>query len=275
MVTFRGIATTVRGRLNLPSMDILRIQKAIPNALQILSERLSMDENKRHIILTPRTVTGTPTAGILDLTALVTSNRLMIDKLHLGYIYNSPTNTFTSGSVSTVADTITITNHGYSNGTRVRFTTSNALPAPLAISTDYYVLVSDANTFQLYTNPSDVDSIVNLTTTGTGTQTILTPDLADTQPLMQKNNQDFAGFSMCFASSTADKFWWLVGNSLYAFDGQNNPIATALQFNVPHSLLLSEFNSNSAIASTEDELVDLVTEIVRDSQADRDNEEEN
>lgn len=59
-------------------------------------------------------------------------------------------------------------------GTRVRLTTTTTLPAPLATATDYYVVRLSDTTFKLatsYANAID-GTVINITTTGTGTHTI-------------------------------------------------------------------------------------------------------
>ncbi len=50
--------------------------------------------------------------------------------------------------VSVANDTVTIPNHGFTNGAIVTLTTTGTLPAGLATSTDYTILVKDANTIQ-------------------------------------------------------------------------------------------------------------------------------
>jgi len=59
-------------------------------------------------------------------------------------------------------------------GTRVRLTTSGTLPAGLATATDYYVIKVSDTTFQLATSYANAvaGTAINITSTGTGTQTI-------------------------------------------------------------------------------------------------------
>lgn len=273
-LTFQTVASQVRGRLNLPTSSKLRIQKAIPNALQIFSERIAMDENKRHMILTPLSVTGTPAVGILDLATLVTSNRLMIDKLHLGHIYNANYKTFSAAAVNITTNAITILDNGFYEGLRVTLTTSAGLPAPLALATSYYIHIIDGalGSFQFLTTQGDTSTAVDFSTTGSGTQTIITPTLPMTQPLSELENPDLVNFPIAWASVDSDKFWWLIGTNLYAFKGDGQPITTALQFNVPRDLILTDF-ATSPIQTLQDEFLDVVTELVRESEANRDNPE--
>lgn len=59
-------------------------------------------------------------------------------------------------------------------GTRVRLTTTTTLPAPLATATDYYVVKQSDSTFKLATSYANAiaGTVINITTTGTGTHTI-------------------------------------------------------------------------------------------------------
>lgn len=59
-------------------------------------------------------------------------------------------------------------------GTRVRFTTTTTLPAPLATATDYYVIKVTDSTFKVATSYANAiaGTAINLTDAGTGTHTI-------------------------------------------------------------------------------------------------------
>lgn len=59
-------------------------------------------------------------------------------------------------------------------GTRVRLTTTTTLPAPLATATDYYLVKMTDGTFKLATSYANAiaGTVINITTTGTGTHTI-------------------------------------------------------------------------------------------------------
>ena len=79
--------------------------------------------------------------------------------------------TFTTTDVSfgDATGTVTITGHGLSAGTAIRFTTSGTLPSPLSNVTTYYVTNPAPNTFQISTT-YPVVSPVSLSTSGAGTQ---------------------------------------------------------------------------------------------------------
>ncbi len=59
-------------------------------------------------------------------------------------------------------------------GTRVRFTTTTTLPAPLALATDYYVIKVTDSTFKVATTYANAiaGTAINITDAGTGTHTI-------------------------------------------------------------------------------------------------------
>lgn len=79
--------------------------------------------------------------------------------------------TFTSSDVNTTAETITITAHGYVlNQVVMLISTTGAVPTGLALSTPYYVIVTDANTIQLSATLDG--AAINLTAVGSGTTTI-------------------------------------------------------------------------------------------------------
>ncbi len=70
-------------------------------------------------------------------------------------------------------DTFTFTNHGFVNGDRVVFTTSNTAPTGLTPSNTYYIVNKTANTFQVESSVGA--GAIDFSTTGTGNQ-IFTKD---------------------------------------------------------------------------------------------------
>ena len=79
-----------------------------------------------------------------------------------------------SGAVSAGADTFTVT-RSFTTGEKIRLTTSAAdLPDPLAISTDYWVIVVDATTIKLATTLANAyaGTQIDLTDAGTGNHTV-------------------------------------------------------------------------------------------------------
>ena len=71
-------------------------------------------------------------------------------------------------------DVITAAGHGYVTGESVKLTTTGTLPGGLSLSTEYYVIYVDANTFKLastYNNAVDGTQI-NILDAGTGTHSV-------------------------------------------------------------------------------------------------------
>lgn len=88
----------------------------------------------------------------------------------------SQSDTFTADA-STDLCTYTSTANIPSNiltGTRVRFTTTTTLPAPLALATDYYVIRMSDTTFEVASSYANAiaGTQINITDAGTGTHTI-------------------------------------------------------------------------------------------------------
>lgn len=88
-----------------------------------------------------------------------------------------------AGAFTAVAatDVCTKTAHGMKTGLKVQVSNSGgALPAGLSGATDYFVIVIDANTFKLASSlvNANAGTAIDLTTAGTGTQTITPTALA-------------------------------------------------------------------------------------------------
>ena len=67
-------------------------------------------------------------------------------------------------------DKLALSGHGMVNTTRVRFSTTDTLPDPLSVDTDYYVVSTATNDFKVSTTSGG--GAVNITDTGTGTHTV-------------------------------------------------------------------------------------------------------
>lgn len=86
-------------------------------------------------------------------------------------------NATTAGKTFTVLsqpnDTLTMTAHGQVTGSKGQCTTTGGLPTGLSTSTDYFVIVVDANTVKLATSLAlaVAGTAVDITGAGTGTQT--------------------------------------------------------------------------------------------------------
>jgi hypothetical protein len=99
------------------------------------------------------------------------------DELQLCYelpvysqFFESYTKTFGTSDVDTGTETITSASHGFTDGMVVRFTTTGTLPGGLSAGTDYYIVGSTTNTFQVSTTFGGTAE--NLSSTGSGTHTV-------------------------------------------------------------------------------------------------------
>lgn len=81
--------------------------------------------------------------------------------------------TFTDADVNTGTDVLTVTSHGYSNGTPVKVRTeTGTMPSGLSASTIYYARSTGTNTITLHTSYAGAtggSGLVDITATGTGT----------------------------------------------------------------------------------------------------------
>lgn len=97
--------------------------------------------------------------------------------------------TFTADDPSNV---FTRSNHGLVSGTVVRLLTSGGLPTGLSLATDYYVIPVSSSAFQLATslNNALAGTAINITTSGTGTQTVSATGLAGANFKLQCSGDD-------------------------------------------------------------------------------------
>lgn len=81
--------------------------------------------------------------------------------------------------------------NGFSTGLKVRLTTSSALPTPLLVATDYFVIRVSADTFKLASSlvNAQAGTAITLSDAGTGNQTVTPTAIAGgTIGLEQSNN---------------------------------------------------------------------------------------
>jgi hypothetical protein len=94
--------------------------------------------------------------------------------------------------INITTDTFTSTAHGYYTGLKGRFTTSSALPTGLALATDYYIIVTGVNTFQVAASMANalaaVPVAVDITAIGTGNQTFTPVAISGVSYKLQKAN---------------------------------------------------------------------------------------
>lgn len=98
---------------------------------------------------------------------------------------------FASTAVDTSADTATITAHGFNTGLAGQLTTSGGLPAGLATSTTYYLIVVNANTVKFASSAANAlaGTAIDLTTQGTGNDTF-TPTALSVVVKLQVSDDD-------------------------------------------------------------------------------------
>lgn len=98
--------------------------------------------------------------------------------------------TFASTAVDVTANTITITAHGYTEGLKGQFTTDGGLPTGISASTDYFIIVVDANTVKVATSLANAQAgtAVDITGQGTGNDTFTPTAIAGGSIKLQQTN---------------------------------------------------------------------------------------
>lgn len=111
----------------------------------------------------------------------------------------------TASEVDPTANSVTIPAHGYLTGTKLQLTSTGTLPAGLSTSTDYYVILVDADTIKFATTQANALAGTAVDITGYGTSgavntVAIVAALAGSVKL-QKNNEpeplspDYVGYS--------------------------------------------------------------------------------
>lgn len=111
-----------------------------------------------------------------DLVALTTGNLAVSSKrfeARSGQTVTAISEVVAAASVNPATDEWTVTRE-YMTGEKVRLTTTGTLPAPLAVSTDYWVIKVNATTIKLASSLTDAYNgvAINITTAGTGSHTV-------------------------------------------------------------------------------------------------------
>jgi len=107
-------------------------------------------------------------------------------------------------------------------GTPVTFTTTNTLPAPLAISTTYYLIFVDSLTYKLATSWANAKAgtEIDITTTGTGTHTLVAPVMQMITKFVEGGSSSYSDggtiygvdlFNRVFVYNLALSNWQIVG----------------------------------------------------------------
>ncbi len=161
--------------------------------------------------LTPTGITGSPSAAVVTFTNTA-----------YGTVGNANTISFTTatgGALSNTAwsggidATLTKTAHGLISGILGEMTTSSALPTGLSTSTDYWVIVIDANTFTLASSlaNSQAGTRIQFTDNGTGNQTFTPEAISGIVVKLQMSNDginftDISGKTVTI-SATGSVLW--------------------------------------------------------------------
>lgn len=109
-------------------------------------------------------------------------------------------------------DLCTAASHGFKTGLKVRGTTTTTLPAGLALSTDYFVIVVSANTFKLASSLANAQAgtAIDITDAGTGTHTLTPTAIAGGSVKLQASFDDITYFDLGVSNNitaTADFFY--------------------------------------------------------------------
>lgn len=126
------------------------------------------------VVLTP-TVTSNP-SGYLVFYYYIRPNQLVDNSRaaiceKIEHVVSLPSKSFMSADVDIINDLITINSHGFQDGWKVVFSSTDSLPAPLSVDTKYFVVNSTTNTFQLSTTYGG--SAIDLTSIGTGIHSLV------------------------------------------------------------------------------------------------------
>lgn len=143
------------------------------------------------------------------------------DDTGAGAISVAETTAGVNSAVNTTTNVITISSHGFLDTQVVQLSTAGTLPAPLAASTDYFVIVVDSNSVKLAT--SDANAIagtaVDITNQGSsGSSFTATPQaLAGTVKLQASSNAYLPD-----ARENSDASWADISGSSVAVSGSGS-----------------------------------------------------
>lgn len=117
----------------------------------------------------PITVTAVNQSALTPGTSIVASKRY---EARTAANVAAVTDAFLAAAVNTGTDIITVT-RDFTTGEKVIFTTTNTLPAPLALATEYWIIRVSATEIQVALTLADAyaGTEINLTTQGVGTHT--------------------------------------------------------------------------------------------------------
>lgn len=106
--------------------------------------------------------------------------------------------TFAASAVNTATDAITITAHGYTLGLKGQVSNPGTLPTGISGSTDYFVIVIDANTIKLASSLANAQAgtQIDITAQGAGTNTFTPTALAGGTVGLQQSDDNVTYFAL-------------------------------------------------------------------------------
>lgn len=246
-------------RLGRAAVSRLALQTLIPAGLNNLAYATVKDPDKRKDLVTDRdsvstTIVASNSQYYANLSTLISTNGLMLDKLQFGTIYYFLTpQTFLFSNVNTTTNRITfVNNHDFAPGTRIWLTTTDTLPAPFTVETDYYVNYVSAKVISLCLTYADAiagTNIIDITTQGAGTDTATPQDFEIVQWLGSPNQ---GSLTSCVPIEYVQG--WLVNNRIYLKNATSGTLKFASPF-IPTLATLPGILEQDLI----DELVTLAT----------------
>lgn len=247
------ISVKVRQRLGLPASERPRILTLIAPALARLARQTALDPERRHLVETDRssvtsTITNTNQDYYSDLGTVISTNGVMLDYLPLGTVWHTYTaKTFTDNDVDDGLEFVTISNHGFQTGAKVRLTTSGSLPSGLQIDTTYYIInvTSSRVAFATSWANAQADTRINLTADGSGTHTITNWDSRKVQWISRESADTTRGLPIEYV------YGWMVDDRLYT-----NATAGTFSFTVPCVPTISTLH-----AKLDEDLIDVICEL--------------
>lgn len=129
--------------------------------------------------------------------------------------------TFGDADVTVASDQIEITSHGFYTGMLCQLTTTGTLPAGLALTTDYYAIVVDANTIKLATTLANALSgtAVDITAAaGGGTHTVDVTAVANNSITYTSTSATVALEDASGSVDDVSRNWTFIGLHDYWYD---------------------------------------------------------
>lgn len=228
----QSVAEIVRSRLGIKdgSADA-RIINQIPTSLKLFGKRVAADPFIRNWLITDKSTTTLPitTGGKVNLSTGYSTYFFLEKYIDKGQMYLLPGVTITA---AVLTDTVTIADSTYwgdfTELTRVQFSVSGgSLPTGISAATNYYLINYEDGVGQL-SSTSDGGTLVNITTTGSGTITMTKMD-ADSSPIQLLRNAQQANLPQYLD----DVFTWayIQGSNLFVLP---TTVVGAVNFAVPY-----------------------------------------